>query len=474
MPRQFNKRALLAGIAKVVESATDEAPSLKTEPYHMSGGKPSGDYPFDIYFVGTETLQNLDRIIDAFWEADNLLHDSIPREEIKDGVVDLVRQSLATNQPVTTTDIDEFFSALRKDPEHEWEIFRPLFGATIGGPRWAARLPRETGRPLQRSQRQRLRRWSVRGFAGPVRSRRQPTRGFAGPVRLGPFTVYDPQGHAAALAAAYPNYSATEIERRLRYFQATKAVVSVRIKARDNRRAVERADVLFDRFVHTIRYMIAPVGDEYDVGVFDHDELTSLHYLAISDTYPRPLHGTRAHGVYHPIDLGHPYFTAPGWGHDKIWSLIGDDYRGKIQGEDALGRRLLSAIQWVGKGVRDRDVGRGRQFVQYMFALEALLTSQNHDVPITDRLAEYAAFILEDDGEARLAVARDVGRLYGKRSDIAHGRGYLVSDEDAAKALQIVRGLVVALLTKPAFEVLTDISGLESWAKRKRYGAHNQ
>lgn len=473
MPRQLNKSALLAEIATLVESAVDEAPTLRTEPYHMFAAKPSSAYSFDIYFVGTETLKNLDRIVEVFWKADDSLCDSIPRQEMQNEVVDLVRQSLGANQPLTASDIDEFFATLRKEPEHEWEVFRPLSGAIISGHRWTPRPRGNTSRAFQKVQRRRLCYWSTRSIAGPVRSRSRSTHDIVGPVRLGPFTVYDPQGHAATLTAAYPNCPPIEIEGQLRHFRSAKAVVSIRIKARDNRRAVERADVHFDRFVHTIRYMIASVGDQYDVGVFDHDSVASLHYFALSNTYPHPLKGMGTHGAYHLIDLGHPYFTAPSWGHDKIWSLIADDYRGNIQGKDALGHRLLSAIQWIGKGVRDHDVGRGRQFVQYMFALEALLSSQNHDVPITDRLAEYTAFILEDEGDARLDVAQEVSRLYGKRSDIAHGRKHVVSNEDADKALQIVKDLVVALLTKSTFGGITDMSELEKWAKRKRYGAHS-
>jgi len=367
--------------------------------------------------------------------------------------------------------LTEFFAALRKEPEYEWEIFRPLFGATIGEPRWATRLPKKTVRLFQRNQRRRLRRWSDRGFAGPMGSRRRPTRGFAGPVRLGPFIVYDPQEHAAALAAAYPNCSPTEIEGQLRLFRAAKAVLSLRIKARDHRRAVERADIYFDQFAHTIRYIIAPVGDQYDVGVFDHDRLASLRYFALSTTFPHPLKGMHTHGVYHPIDLGHPYFRATVWGHDKIWSLIDDDYHGNIQGKgDWLRQRLLLAIQWVGKGVRDRDVGRGRQFVQYMFALEALLTSRSYDVPITDRLAEYAAFIIEDDEEARIRCAEKVASLYDKRSHIAHGRTHEVSGDDVADALDVVRRITATMLTKTPFASMTTMEQLDKWVAAQRYG----
>ena len=453
MPKQLNKKRMVATIAKLVSMATDRRRRSRAEPYLLFGAP-----PYDVVFIGTADVADFHRAVDEFWRADPSIEETVPRDEVQGKVVDLVRQLLYSDGAPTADDIDRLFDGLRAQEEHEWQVFRPLHGALTGEERHPFWAPQQSRRTV------------ARRFLRPEkrhRLRRLPSSHSKEPVQLGPFTIYDRQAHRDAIVATYPNCSATEIDEDLRQLEPSRTLVSVSVTARDYHRAVEHADVYFDQFAQIVRYMVGRGDDQHDVGVFDHDEATSLPFFVLAPTYHRPLGGWRARGAMRPVNLASPHFTRPDAGYDRIWGIVGNIYCGEVQGEDPLQERLLSAVIWLGKGARDRDLGR--RFVQVMFALEALFTSQDKGVPVTDRLAEYAAFVWADDFAERDRIAVLTRRLYSKRSDIAHGRESAVSEEDVNTAFHLVKNLVVALLTKSPLAEMTEMAELERWARQKRY-----
>jgi len=443
----------LAGIVKVAPFITMRRQAGRL----FAGLDGQGDV-----FISDEHMARWSAAVDELWQADPDLRATLPRSKVEDAVVDLVRVAHESGRVLQVTDIDQALASLLALPVHDWEIMRPLYGAVIMKPRYRPwlrfpwRTPATHGRLVTPKQRRRL----------GVRLRR--TIHNVRPLQFGPFTIYDPVLHVPLIVAAYPNCTPADVEQKLGRFVDLGAIISVRVSARQPVRARELADAHFQRFESVLRYMLAQADPLHDVSIFGSDPSTILDYLAIAPAYPRPLMGTHVVGRRELVDLSDPFFVRSDWGYDRVWRLVDDEYRGPIQGKDPLATRLLSAITWIGKGVADRDPAR--RFVQFMFALEALFTSGNKDVPITDRLAEYAAFVLEDTRSARLRVAKEVAGLYGKRSGIAHGRKHVVSNDDVVAGLHLVKKLTGAMLTKPPLASMTEMEQLEKWIKDQRYG----
>jgi hypothetical protein len=151
--------------------------------------------------------------------------------------------------------------------------------------------------------------------------------------------------------------------------------------------------------------------------------------------------------------------------HDEIWKLL------EIKKLNEMQSRILTAIGWIGKAIRDED--RVRSFVQYIFALESLLTLQQKDnivnASITSQISEFAAFILGTDYETRVRIQDLVKALYRLRSKVVHGVGGEVMQEDIIHALVLLKNLVSTLLLHPELSQFTKMVELNEWVKRIKY-----
>lgn len=133
---------------------------------------------------------------------------------------------------------------------------------------------------------------------------------------------------------------------------------------------------------------------------------------------------------------------------------------------------MIAAIEWVGKGLRDSD-DPAKAFVQFVFAIEALLTFQKKGVlvspSIASQLAEYSAFILGSDYDSRLEVGKLIKNLYNHRSAIAHGGSQSVLESEVNDALYLVKSLITQMITKPELVAMTSIDQLQEWVSRQKY-----
>lgn len=308
------------------------------------------------------------------------------------------------------------FRELQNAPVLSWTVFRPLHGASIG--------------------------------EGP-------------PLELGPFTIYDWDVHRVELEERFAKVGAFPFT--MVNPDPSNTVISVDMSARDSDKASEYADQLFEKFEATVRFMLGQ-DDSKDVGIFDSLDQVHLRSLAIAAATGAMSTDFHYSGPVHAVNLRKPYYSGPEYGHDRIWAMLES---GQAIKGDYLASRILRAVVWIGKILKDHDPER--KIVQLLFALESLYSSKEHDVPIADRLAEYAAFVLEDGYDGRADCASRVKALYGKRSAIAHGGSSEISAEDLADALRIARGSVIALLTKPELAGLNAYKQLTEWAKKMRY-----
>jgi hypothetical protein len=136
-----------------------------------------------------------------------------------------------------------------------------------------------------------------------------------------------------------------------------------------------------------------------------------------------------------------------------------------------LEKRIISAIGWAGKALRDEEPARA--LTQYVFALEALLQFQQRgsmvSPSITYQMAEFAAFIISEELEGRLEIEKMIRNIYARRSAIAHGGSNGVNEEELYKALVLLKRLIITLTINNEFKDLTSIEEISEWVKVKKY-----
>jgi hypothetical protein len=327
---------------------------------------------------------------------------------------------LQSNKAVNETDIKQFFRELLEIPIEEWEVFRPLHGAEL-----------DTSDKLE----------------------------------LGSFTVWNFVSDQSLLIAKYPQLPEDwKITREaLESRSSGNLVVSVRVTARDGERAEELADERFRQFEHVMRYMIGDPTGEFDIWIFDYRNPTLFRCMVLSPTRARQ--GSRIKNIHTPIKIDNPFFGESRADHSWIWNALSQPNPNELQ------KRVLAAVEWIGKGMRDRDPAKA--LVQFIIAIEALLTFREQGTivspSIASQLAEFSAYIVGDDFDSRLEVEKSVKKLYGRRSAVAHGGSQSVLESEVIEALKLVRNLLKRITTNPELSAMTSMKQLQDWVQRKKY-----
>lgn len=357
-----------------------------------------------------DSVAKYNSVSEALWAADYEIHQTVSLKTVTKELDELVLNCLKTGATLTVSHIEQLFKRLIDLKKEDYKIFRSVEGATLSSP---------------------------------------------SPLQLGPFILYDWKKHQTELPGAEDPILWKGLQQGV--------LVSVQVSARDQDRAVELADEQFRRFESAIRYMIADKEGKFDAGIFDYRYQAVLRFAGISPSWR--FNGAQLIGPILPVDLADTIFTDHTQGHDWVWKTLS-----KPNPTD-LEQRILAAIEWFGKGVRDPDLAKA--FVQFIFSLEALLTFQKKGMfvspSIAQQLAEFAAFIAGNSLDDKLCLEKSVKELYAKRSAIAHGRDRSVSKDELLKAMQLLKRIITKLVTDPKLLALNSVDDLQDWVQQQKY-----
>jgi hypothetical protein len=105
------------------------------------------------------------------------------------------------------------------------------------------------------------------------------------------------------------------------------------------------------------------------------------------------------------------------------------------QPKGTVAERFGQGLGWLTRGRQAAD--RAERFLYFFTAIEALLSSEDGNDPITQTISRHAATILSADIATRISIIKNVRQLYGLRSRIVHlgNRPVLWGNADAAQRL---------------------------------------
>jgi len=133
----------------------------------------------------------------------------------------------------------------------------------------------------------------------------------------------------------------------------------------------------------------------------------------------------------------------------RLGEIIASQERSQLDGA------LLTAVRWLGRASIETRVPE--KLLGAAIALEVLILDSNSTDNIQDRLARRLAFLLEISLESRKSLKKEVKRLYGLRSKIAHeGNCHPTTDDAAAMEQLCFRALRVMTSHSPEWKTKKD------------------
>lgn len=219
-----------------------------------------------------------------------------------------------------------------------------------------------------------------------------------------------------------------------------RAIAHVIVHAFDEKQAVEIARQEVESVLNVLRWVGFYINGSIQrawIGMSGevHRQLSLPSILEHGDkvTLPRAMQGAlRPYEISEQVAI---YYTK--FGLLNISRIL----KKPIQMRSEMEKRLLTAVNFFGKAVQDKDPVDA--FLKTTIAMETLLVRDNTE-PITGNLSERTAFLLKDTLDGRLELRRLVTTLYGTRSRIAHHG----STDEAMASLQTIQNICFDLLYK--------------------------
>ncbi|MFZ6814754.1 hypothetical protein ACO0K3_09830 [Undibacterium sp. Rencai35W] len=278
------------------------------------------------------------------------------------------------------------------------------------------------------------------------------------PVVLGPFTIYNTASHAAHLE--------TELNGRFTKFlteNPTTYLIGVKVSAREVAKALEIGDVLFERFERAIRFMIGRPKSSVDVGILNHSGFTRNQAFIFTDELAAS--STQHKGARMPLAIDINYLVNPQIGFNAIWGMFA------IASPSEMNQRVLLAIDWIGESYGEQVASSA--FIKAAIALEILFNEHKSEFltkGIAAQISESVALLLGSDVHSKILLEKELKRLYGIRSGIAHAGKSDIKASDLVSIQNLARQSVIRVLKDPAFKDIDTASKMTILFKKLKYG----
>lgn len=246
----------------------------------------------------------------------------------------------------------------------------------------------------------------------------------------------------------------------------------LQIKAKDSGRATELARPYFELFEYIAKFWLNN-SRNFDIGIFKYKKWKIEKGLAISEgNFSASFNES---GSYEDINIS-ALTNSPAM--FRIWDITTKYIQGK---STQIENHLINAIRWV--GMANNEDSNVTKHLQYVFALEALLSHRKRKEIITPgiahQLAEFTAFIIGENvnteiitkKELRKKVFHEVKKIYDTRSQIAHGNDKNVNKHDINRARKIIYSLIFAILQNDSILKFKNMDELDEWIEDLKFSS---
>ncbi len=167
------------------------------------------------------------------------------------------------------------------------------------------------------------------------------------------------------------------------------------------------------------------------------------------------------------FDLADPFFNATNNGNERIWEILSKPNKNQVE------KKILKAIKWIGLSIEETQLDVA--CAEIAFAFESLLKADETSVispSIQGQIADSVAFICGETADERIKIVNDFKTFYRYRSAIAHG-AEKSTDINYQKYLNMIKNVVINLLTDDSLNKCTSLDELNSLINSKKYGCVN-
>ncbi|RHB47670.1 hypothetical protein DW886_03685 [Enterocloster aldenensis] len=147
----------------------------------------------------------------------------------------------------------------------------------------------------------------------------------------------------------------------------------------------------------------------------------------------------------------------------RVWTLLENSDLNDME------KRIREAIIWISMASHENE--NSVAFLQCFLALEAILLVQDGFInkSIVAQISEYMAFLLSADSNKRIAIEKEIKKLYSIRSAIAHGKKKSDIDSDIIKIFSLTRTLIVKFLCDESLQQIHKISELCDYITKLKF-----
>ncbi len=194
---------------------------------------------------------------------------------------------------------------------------------------------------------------------------------------------------------------------------APRVWAAVTVAANDHVRAIELANVVFERLEAVLNFALPANGSQQQVSILSPSPRTIGPCRVDSKAHSH--FGVTAYGVVRDISIDDPLFRSPSVDLSRLLTLVT-----RSDNESALRMDLFYAVQWCSKSrTTDHAV---TAFIQATIAIEVVLGSAAFGKGgISGRIAVNSAHLLGNTVERSDLIEARVAKCYRMRSQCVHG-----------------------------------------------------
>lgn len=278
------------------------------------------------------------------------------------------------------------------------------------------------------------------------------------PFKLGPYTIYHFPTHRLLIESR-----TTIASEWIWSGENPTYLIETIASARHSEKAVEKADILFEKFEYALRFAIGFDRECYEVGVINYLGWRRRRAYSFSVNGSVSLEHKNL-GISELIPIDSPYFSSADHGVGALWNSLAATNTSELK------KKVLLAVDWIGQSYSETSPSSA--FLKSAIALEILFTYNEKNIinaSILNQIAESTALLLGKNVEERLTIESRMKQLYGMRSSIAHAGKSNVNRKDLIAIFSYSRSVVMKFLVNDSLAECRSSQDLYLYLKKCKY-----